>query len=666
MKRYCGIIPGLSALAIYYSTTCRSIWIGDSGEFILALNCLGIAHPPGYPLFTLMGRIFTMAMPFLRPAFAANLFNVVIGATAIVVVYYLFSRDLSRWSATILSVLFAFSPLFWAETAGVEIYTLNLLLISITLYVIESGYHFKWLLAIYLFGLSITNHPSALSILPAFIYLFIKERQYCRWKLFLLYVFLFLIAISVYLYLPIRSACNPISNWGNPDNIRSLIGHMTLKQYSGWVSYSWENLLLSFRLFFMSILKSWWWIGVIASIVGIITGWSKNRSRTINALLILLTSLILSSAHQALNYEPFFITTLFAALLLMGNNFYWLESRSISKIVRYGIYAVGFIACIILILYYYKEMDKSNYKLSEDYSRLILDTAGSGVLFTAGDINSFTTLYLSYVEKYKPGVEVYDRSIRLSSLLQKAFQMTGCKISDYYTARSAVINNFKGNKFLSKNHYTYEPNWLNLVEPIYSYGILYAVTEKPEGTASMLKYPANYDPGDVLSRQLLVNIDLARGEQELCEVPPDTTTALQSFNLALNRLRKEPRATTLNALGIFFRRTGFLELAIKSYKEALERPIIWPSLHHDILFNISNVYKDYGNTYLDAHDFHKAVSSYIKALKFDQDNPKLLLNIGLIYIQVLNDTTNAIIYLEKYIEKNPSDTPVRNLINKLD
>ncbi len=648
MKRYFGVMPGLIALAVYYTTVCRSVWIGDSGEFSLALKTLGICHPPGYPLFTLIGRIFVSALPFVRATIAANLYNIVIASVTVTVIYYFFRRRLSQWSAALLSLIWAFTPIFWAETAGVEIYVFNLLLIVLTLLAIESGHNRKWLIAAYLFGLSLANHPSAMSILPVLIFLFIKEKKYRQWNLLPVILIILAITGSIYLYLLVRASCNPLSNWGNPENLRALIDHMTLIQYSGWIGHSWENIAVSCRLFFITILDSWLWIGIAATITGVIIGWIHNRSMTVCALLILTASLILSSSHQALDYEPFYILTMFASLLLISNIFIWLEGQLFSQLFRYGVYSAGLIACLLLLFTNYRGQDKSDYTLSEDYSKHILDSAGSGIIFTAGDINSFTTLYLRYVEGYRPAVEVYDRSIRLNDLLAEASKLAGQYISDYYSARTAMISFADRKMYLVKNHYIYEPDWLNIKEPLYSHGILYAVNEKPESSIEVLKYPVSYEPGDVLSRQLLVNLDLARGENLLSENPDDTSLALKEFNLALRRMDNEPRTIVLNNLGIYFRGAGFLDLALKTYKKALEKPFITPSNRRDILFNISNVYKDYGNKFLSLKDYHNAAKSYEEALRYDQFNPDLLNNLAIIYGQVLGDTARAGFYIEKY------------------
>lgn len=664
-KRYFGIIPGLLALTVYLSTTCRSIWIGDSGEFALALKTLGICHPPGYPLFTILGRFFIMLMPFLRVTFAANIFNVLIAAAGVSAVYYLFKKYLSVPAAFIISLLWAFSPLFWGETAGIEVYPLNILLIVLTLLAVESRHNRRWVLAAYLFGLALTNHPTALTILPVLVYLFVKDRAYQNRKLYPEMAVAIILAGSLYFYLPIRSALQPLADWGNPSSIKAMINHMTLEQYRGWISSSLDNLALSLKLAYYSLLRSWHWPGIIVGMAGLIIGFMKYRTRTVMAVLMLAMLLLLSSSHQALNYQPFYLPAMLAVLLLFGNFIGWLEFKTKARVALWSIYALGLAICLLILLSNYRDLNKSNYTLSEDYSKSILNTAGDGILLTAGDINSFTTLYLRYVENYEPGVEVFDRSIRLPALIKLVHTLSGINYDKYYPARAALLNNSPRKIFLAKNGYAYDPDWLKIGVPYYSYGVLYAVKFMPPDTPEVLTYPYDYKAGDVLSRQLLINLDLAKGETYLKEQSYDTLAANASYNLAFSRLKDEPRAIVVSNVGIYFRQAGYLDLALRTYELALAKPIITAATRHDILFNISNVYKSKGNKFLGESDYQNAVDNFLEALKYDPENERLFFNIGLIYAKGLNDTLNACTYFQKYLQKAPSDTKVRALVDSL-
>src|SRR5258708_1288220 len=64
----------------------------DAGEMASLLATLGIAHPPGYPLYTILGR-WMLWIPLGNPVYRANLFSAVCAALALIVLY----RVLRKW-----------------------------------------------------------------------------------------------------------------------------------------------------------------------------------------------------------------------------------------------------------------------------------------------------------------------------------------------------------------------------------------------------------------------------------------------------------------------------------------------------------------------------------------------------------------------------------------
>jgi len=98
---------------------------------------------------------------------------------------------------------------------------------------------------------------------------------------------------------------------------------------------------------------------------------------------------------------------------------------------------------------------------------------------------------------------------------------------------------------------------------------------------------------------------------------------------------------------------------------ALRKPLMTSTERNEIMYNISNVYKDLGNVCLKVNDFKGAATNYTKALEHDTGNSRLLLNLGIIYAQRLNEKSKGIDYLNRYLAQNPSDTEIRRLVNSL-
>src|SRR3990172_3198964 len=85
----------LSFLALYIFTLSPDILPADSGEFQVVVPLLGVAHPPGFALYTLLGRVFIALIPIGTPAHRPNLFSAFLGALTLVVVNRAVSRLLT-------------------------------------------------------------------------------------------------------------------------------------------------------------------------------------------------------------------------------------------------------------------------------------------------------------------------------------------------------------------------------------------------------------------------------------------------------------------------------------------------------------------------------------------------------------------------------------------
>jgi hypothetical protein len=127
-----------ASLMAYLQTLAPSVatLFDDSLEFPLVAYELGIAHPTGYPLYTLLGKLFTLGpwtgdVAQWNVAWAVNLLSAVAGALAVALVY-LVARQFTRRRVPALlgGVALAVSPVFWSQSVIAEVYTLNSLFVA--------------------------------------------------------------------------------------------------------------------------------------------------------------------------------------------------------------------------------------------------------------------------------------------------------------------------------------------------------------------------------------------------------------------------------------------------------------------------------------------------------------------------------------------------------
>ncbi len=118
----------LGPLALYAATLPRTVVLEDDGLFLMAGVHLGVAHPPGYPIHTLIVHLFTR-LPFGNPAVLGHLSSALLGALACGALYGC-ARLLraSPGPALTAAWLFGVSEQFWSQAIITEVYTLNALL----------------------------------------------------------------------------------------------------------------------------------------------------------------------------------------------------------------------------------------------------------------------------------------------------------------------------------------------------------------------------------------------------------------------------------------------------------------------------------------------------------------------------------------------------------
>src|SRR5258705_8377506 len=131
----------LSTLAVYAITVTPSIPFWDSGEFIATSHLLGIPHPPGTPLYVLIGRLFAM-LPFGNVEWQVNFLSALASAVAVLFTFLVtvrfmriaqarkgertLSDEVIAWTCgAVASFLVSFSNTFWESAIEAEVYSLS-------------------------------------------------------------------------------------------------------------------------------------------------------------------------------------------------------------------------------------------------------------------------------------------------------------------------------------------------------------------------------------------------------------------------------------------------------------------------------------------------------------------------------------------------------------
>ena len=153
----------LGPLALYAATMPRTVVLEDDGLFLMAGSLLGVGHPPGYPVYTLIVHLFTR-LPFGDPAVLGHLSSAVLGALACGTLFAC-ARVLaaSRIPALAAAWLFGVSEQFWSQAIITDVYTFNALLFfavyALVLWAVRDRRYGRPLTAAaVLWGVALANH----------------------------------------------------------------------------------------------------------------------------------------------------------------------------------------------------------------------------------------------------------------------------------------------------------------------------------------------------------------------------------------------------------------------------------------------------------------------------------------------------------------------------
>ncbi|MEK7516126.1 MAG: DUF2723 domain-containing protein [Patescibacteria group bacterium] len=221
-------ILGLGVFALYAGMASRTIFPGDSTEFIAVVGGNGVAHPPGYPLYTLLGHL-TRAFPWGELVFRMNLLSAIF-STATVVTVYALGRSLTRsTTAAIFGALtLALTPVFFLYALVAEVFTLHAFLLSLILYTAlrfaERPSRKLLLGGALLFGIGMANHHTTLFLAPVLAALLWTRRKRIPkfWLRLGEAAGAIVLGLTPYLAIPLFARGNPVINWDSATNLQNL------------------------------------------------------------------------------------------------------------------------------------------------------------------------------------------------------------------------------------------------------------------------------------------------------------------------------------------------------------------------------------------------------------------------------------------------------------
>lgn len=488
--KYYPIATGLVVFLIYLSTLAPAVTPFDSGELATVQATLGIAHPTGYPLFTITGYLFSLIPLPLTTIVKLNILSAIWCSLAIIVLIYtakLIATNL-KWfgsskfltdseptrfeiifSSIITGLALAFSVVFWYQSNHVEVYALQTFITNGILYFSLKAYLAKnenisslnkyWIFTAVLIGLGFSNHMMTSFLLPGIAFLFFDKYKLNRVsinKLLKLSFFVLLVSLLLYSYLFIRANQNPTMNWGNTNTFSNLLAHVSGKYYESYFlagidvfgKQLWNFLT---NLFFNSsqakVFGGEYNISIFLVLTGIVIAFKNHIKLFIYLGLIALTTLVVSS-----NYDIPDIYEYFLNIFIIFSHFALIAIINLLQMFRknkFYFLAVIIITLIILtqFLTNYKKVDSSDYYIIEDYVTGMLNSFEDSSIYINNywDVVESPSYYYQKVENIRKDVKVIDFNLLLQYWYYKELKLKNYIIIDSTSNTLSIENLKKGN-----------------------------------------------------------------------------------------------------------------------------------------------------------------------------------------------------------------------------
>ncbi|KAM6069619.1 protein O-mannosyl-transferase TMEM260 isoform 3-T3 [Theristicus caerulescens] len=437
---------GAAVAALYTATLPPALPGGDAGELITAAYELGVAHPPGYPLFTLLAKLATGLLPVGSPAYRVNLLCGLLGAAAASLLFYTVFRLSGSYAGGILAAgVFSFSRLTWQWSIAAEVFSLNNLFVGLLMALTA---HFEEAstakerskiskLGAFCCGLSLCNqHTIVLYI--ACIVPWVLSRLFRKSELSLGHLLklglCFLAGLLPYLYLPASSYLNRARwTWGDQTTFQGFLTHFLREEYGTFNLAKSEtgSSMREMLVFQLAQMKSELSLPVLAlALVACVSTALPTKQQRSSVIWLFAGMLCLYSLFFAWRANLDITKPLFLGVVER----FWLQSNAaVAVLAGLGLAALASVGSAVLegsrvlpwlewlsalallasqVWANYSACDQSNNYVVDKFARNLLSSMPTGaVILLRGDLPGNALRYVHYCEGMRPDITLVDQEM---------------------------------------------------------------------------------------------------------------------------------------------------------------------------------------------------------------------------------------------------------------
>lgn len=428
-----GILIFCVTLFVYYNMLCPTVWMIDSGELVVACKDPGVAHPPGFPLYVLIGHLFTK-LPFQNLAMCVNFMSAFFGALTCTVTFFTMRlllperNNLTLFVSIVAALAFGFSYSLANWATVTEVYTLSIFLVALVFLFmikwIKTGKSIWIYLAAFSYGLGLANHhiTMVVSATPFILFIGITYKGFdfvLSKNLFVSIVIIFITSSILYSFLVVTSNADPYLNWGEPKDFDRLMYHFTGRQYYVFLSSEktpvevGKNLEMAITAYFQQFTV----FGLAILVPGIWFLWKKDSKFLVGGIIVIVFTYLYRinmdyGSDGAPDWLGYLLPAFFVTALWIGYGVYAIfQAVKKDKLLYYGSFVVFLMFPVAVLMIFYKANDRSKFFVARDFAMNALqEVEPNSIIITDRWLLHSPIMYLQHCENVKKDVLAIDYS----------------------------------------------------------------------------------------------------------------------------------------------------------------------------------------------------------------------------------------------------------------
>lgn len=259
-----------------------TVFGGDGGDLVTTAFVHGVAHPPGYPLYTLIAFLLTKLTFLGSVAGRVNYLSTIPAILSLPILCTILYFHTRRLVVSLIGTcVFGFNYIFLLLAAIPEVFALHLLFVLLIMLLLILWKEKKsinyFYAAVFVFGLALSHHHTILFLIPAFAYFIYSNRRNVHFFPYTVYGIRytgsFLLGLLPYLYVYFAARTDPVINWENPQTMQGFIRLLSRAVYGTFqsgiaVGWSFQERLVHLKLFYQSVIIDFTHAGVVLGIIG--------------------------------------------------------------------------------------------------------------------------------------------------------------------------------------------------------------------------------------------------------------------------------------------------------------------------------------------------------------------------------------------------------------